>query len=121
MPSNNTFVIIKSKSHEDGEEEEVFDQSKDTILDAKIKDLKCKNKVKSLIILEASMERLKQPLWRWLLVGSKHGFAYFMKVGLNGTWTNPHRLKVERDVPQEKLVETFGKATPHLGFQYMEC
>jgi len=42
----------------------------------------------------------------------KRDFAYFMKICLHGASINPHRLKAGRDVPQEKLVEVFGKGIP---------
>jgi len=35
-----------------------------------------------------------------------------MKIGLHGASINPQRLKAGRDVPQEKLVEVFGKGIP---------
>jgi hypothetical protein len=44
-----------------------------------------------------------------------------MKIELNGLGINLHRLKVGRDVPMEKLVETFGKAIPRSRFWYIEC
>jgi hypothetical protein len=54
--------------------------------------------------LEYRMERLKIP-------PPKKDFAYFMKIGLHGASTNPHRLKVKRDVPQEKLLKVFKRGT----------
>lgn len=101
---------MKSKSNEDYElEKEGSNHSEDINLDTK--DPKCKNKVHSMTKLKVNMERLKQP-------PLKKDFAYFMKIGLSGVRTNPHRLKAGRDVAQKKLVETFNKVIFHLGFWY---
>jgi hypothetical protein len=102
---------MRSKSNENYELEEDSDHNEDITLDTK--DFKCKNKVDSMIKLKVSMERLKQP-------PLKKDFAYFMKIGLSGARTNPNRLKVGRDVPQKKLVETLKKVTSHSGFWYTE-
>jgi hypothetical protein len=60
------------------------------------------------------MERLKKP-------PLERNFAYFMQIGLNGLRINPHRLKAGQDVVHEKLMETFKKVIPHLGFSYTKC
>jgi hypothetical protein len=44
-----------------------------------------------------------------------------MQIGLSGSRINPHRLKVGQDVAHEKLMETFEKIIPRLGFCYTEC
>jgi len=94
---------MKSKNNEDYEpEEKGSDHSEDITLDTK--NFKCKSKIDSLTELEVSMERLKQPTPKW-------NFAYFMRIGLNGARTNPHKLKVGKDVLQKKLAKTFGKTT----------
>jgi hypothetical protein len=64
--------------------------------------------------IEARMERLKNPLL-------ERDFVYFMQIGLRGSMINPHRLKTSQDVVHEKLMETFGKVIPHLGFHYTKC
>jgi hypothetical protein len=96
---------MKSKSNEQhSTRKEVF-ESDDTALDTKPQNL-IKAKTKDILHeLEYRMERLKKP-------PPKRDFAYFMKIGLHGAVTNPHRLKAGRDVPQEKLVEVFGKGIP---------
>jgi hypothetical protein len=43
------------------------------------------------------MKRLQKP-------PLKRDFAYFMKIGLNSSGINPHRLKVGRDLLMQKLV-----------------
>jgi hypothetical protein len=100
---------MSPKTNEDYEpKKEGSNHSEDITLDTK--DFKCKSKVDSLTKLEVNMETLKQPPPEW-------DFAYSMRVGLSGARINPHRLKVRRDVLQEKLVETFGKVTFCSGFQ----
>lgn len=64
--------------------------------------------------IEARMERLKNPLL-------ERDFVYFMQIGLRGSRINPQRLKTSQDVVHEKLMETFGKVIPHLGFHYTKC
>ncbi len=64
--------------------------------------------------IEARMERLKNPLL-------ERDFAYFMQIGLNGSRINHHQLKANQDVVHEKLMETFRKVIPHLGFCYTKC
>jgi hypothetical protein len=99
---------MRSKSNEDYElEEEGYDHSENTTLDTK--DFKCEHKVDSMTKLKASMKRLKQP-------PLEKDFSYFMKIGLSGARTNLNKLKVGKDVPQEKLMETFNKATLHSRF-----
>jgi hypothetical protein len=60
------------------------------------------------------MERLKKP-------PPQRDFAYFMKIGLNDSHINLHRLKVGCDMPMEKLVETFCKVIPRSRFRSTEC
>jgi hypothetical protein len=96
---------MKSKSSEQHSTREEGFESDDTALDTKPQKL-INAKTKDILQeLEYRMERLKKPR-------PKRDFTYFMKIGLHGASTNPHRLKAGRNVPQEKLVEVFGRGTP---------
>ncbi len=64
--------------------------------------------------IKARMERLKKPLLERV-------FVYFMQIGLSGSRINPHQLKAGQDVAHEKLMETFEKIIPRLGFCYTKC
>jgi hypothetical protein len=94
---------MRSRSMDEDYEEEGL-ESEETLMDIKLRKSKSKRKnTKSK--LEAKMERLKKP-------PPQKDFQYFVKIGLNGTRNNPHRLKAKLEVSNEKLVEIFGKATP---------
>jgi hypothetical protein len=64
--------------------------------------------------MEARMERFKKPTL-------EKDFAYFMQIGLSGSRINLRWLKAGQDVAHEKLMETFGKVIPCLGFCYTKC
>jgi hypothetical protein len=51
------------------------------------------------------MERYKKPPF-------ERDLEYFVKVGLPGVDVNPHKLKVDKDVANEILLEIFKKVTP---------
>ncbi len=98
-------VKMKSKSSEQHSTKEEGFESDDIALDTKPQKLinaKIKDNPQE---LGYRMERLKK-------TPPKRDFAYFMKIGLHGAGINLHRLKAGRDVPQEKLVEVFGKVIP---------
>ncbi len=96
---------------EDYEEEGL--ESEETLMDIKLRKSKSKRKnTKSK--LEAKMERLKKP-------PPQKDFQYFVKIGLNGTRNNPHKLNARHEVSNEKLVEIFGKVTPCSSFCNIEC
>jgi hypothetical protein len=96
---------MKSKNNEQHSTKEEGFENGDTALDTKPQKL-INAKTKDILQkLDYKMERLKK-------TPPKRDFAYFMKIGLHGAGTNPHRLKAGRDVPQEKLVEVFKKDVP---------
>jgi hypothetical protein len=86
-------------------EEEAYD-SNDKTLDTKSgnssKSRSCKD---TLFELEVKMERYKKPPF-------ERDLEYFVKVGLPGVDVNPHKLKVDKDVANEILLEIFKKVTP---------
>ncbi len=99
--SYDTSEVCRNEQH--STKKEGF-ESDDTTLDTKpqkLIDAKTKDVLQE---LEYRMERLKKP-------PPKRDFAYFMKIGLHGASTNPHRLKAKRDVPQEKLLKVFKRGT----------
>ncbi len=67
-----------------------------------------------LLELNQKMERLKKK-------SLEKKFIHFMRTHLNGNGTNPHKLKVRKDIVQEKIMEVFGKGTFWLSFQYIKC
>jgi hypothetical protein len=96
---------MKSKSSEQHSTKEEGFESDDIALDTKPQKLINAKTKDNLQELEYRMERLKKP-------PPKRDFAYFMKIGLHGAGINPHSLKAGRDLPQEKLVEVFGRGIP---------
>jgi hypothetical protein len=96
---------MKSKSSEQHSIREEGFESDYTALDTKPQKL-INGKTKDILQeLEYRMERLKKP-------PLKRDFTYFMKIGLHCAGTSPHKLKAGRNVPQEKLVEVFGRGIP---------
>jgi hypothetical protein len=60
--------------------------------------------------------------WKgWKKNPLKRNFIHFMRTSLNGNGINPHKLKVRKDIVQEKVMEVFGKGTFWLSFQYIKC
>ncbi len=106
---DSSFGIMRLMTIDDYEEGYENEDTLDT------KQLDSINKLKDpLANIEARMERLKKtPLER--------DFVYFIQIGLSGSRINPHRLKAGQDVAHEKLMETFGKVIPRLGFCYIQC
>jgi hypothetical protein len=98
---------MKSRSMDEDYEEE-GSESEETLMDIKPRESKSKSK-KHQIKVRSKMERLKKP-------PPQKDFQYFMKIRLNGTMNDPHRLIARREVSNEKLVEIYGKMTPHSSF-----
>lgn len=103
---------MRSRSMDEDYEEKGL-ESEETLMDIKPRKSKSKSKnTKSK--LEAKMGRLKKP-------PPQKDFQYFVKIRLNGTMNNLHRLIARCEVSNEKLVEIYGKTTSHSSFWYTKC
>jgi hypothetical protein len=81
---------MKSKSIENHSKEEEGFESDDITLATKPNR---SNSVNNNMELDQKMERLKKP-------SLERDFVHFIRIGLSGTSTNPHKLKARRDITQ---------------------